>query len=377
MFVSIPRRIPGKRILLRVDFNEPLRKGKIGDSFRIRSTAPTIHMLAKNGAAIVLISHIEDPVSKKQLSFKKIWPEIARLVGKKIFFVPKIVDVTENLLKKNKIVLLENIRFQKGETENDPNFARRLASVGDLYVNEAFSVSHRNHASIVGIPRYLPSYAGSLFQREVRALREALNPPHPFLLIVGGAKFETKFALMKSFLPRADAIFIGGALANTFLKAHGMEIGRSFFEPTAIPGIKKEFLLSKKIFFPLDAWIGKHKTRDIYSIRKSDMIYDIGPETIAGLADLARISKLIVWNGPLGYIEKGYKKATADLLRTLSRLGVKVILGGGDTLSILDTLRLRHKFYHVSTGGGAMLDFLADGSLPGIDAILKAQARKK
>ena len=195
MFVNIPENIRNKRVLVRVDFNEPLLKGKIVDSFRIRRTVPTIRKLAKRVAKIVLISHIEDPVNKKQLSFKKICPEIARLLGLKVLFTERLPTAADRIFKESRVILLENIRFQKGETENDASFARSLASIGDIYINEAFSVSHRRHASIVGIPRYLPSFAGQLFREEVRALSEALRPQHPFLLIIGGRNLRQNLRL--------------------------------------------------------------------------------------------------------------------------------------------------------------------------------------
>ncbi|MEK7642860.1 MAG: phosphoglycerate kinase [Patescibacteria group bacterium] len=373
-FLVIPKNLKGKTAVVRVDFNEPIKGGKLQDSFRIHETLPTLSMLLKRGARIILLAHIEDSVTKKQLSFGPIVGQLERLIHSKISFVKEYsksaVDV--GLSSGAKIVLLENIRFAKGETDNNPVFARTLASFGDFYVNEAFSVSHREHASIVGITKYLPSYMGPLCEREVRRLSEALSPAHPFLLIVGGVKFETKFALMKVFMPKADAIFIGGALANTFLRAHGLEIGKSVHDEEAVSKIKEDFFTSKKIFFPLDARVNKGaKGKDITKIRPKESIYDIGPETVKGLIDLARLTRLIVWNGPLGYLEKGYSKSTEDLLKGLSRLKTKVILGGGDTLSVLDHMKLHKKFYHVSTGGGAMLDFLADGSLPGIEVLKK------
>ena len=367
-------------MLLRVDFNEPLDVGgrkKIKDSFRIRATAPTIKDLVKRGARVVLAAHLEDSVTKKQLSFKPHVAEIARITGLPAAFIKNYSQ--SNISKafvKSKIVLLENVRFQKGETSNDPHFARRLASLADLYINEAFSVSHRNHASIVGVPQILPSYAGPLFQKEVRALSEVLHPPRPFLFILGGAKFSTKIALLKNFLQKANAVFIGGALANTFLLAHGIDVGNSLVEKKALEDVKKHFLRSKKILLPFDAWVARKRAKNISDIEPSEKICDVGPKTTALLSSLAKDAKYVLWNGPLGFIEGGYDQSTRELLKNLARLKrTKVTLGGGDTMDVLDAMRLHQHFYHISTGGGAMLDFLADGSLPGIEALRTAQKR--
>jgi 3-phosphoglycerate kinase len=376
-FLKIPKSLKGKTVLVRVDFNEPLEHGKLADSFRIKSTAPTIHDLVSRGARVVLLAHIEDPITKKQLSFKPLIGQLGRMLGQKIGFVSEYTEqAVMRALGKNKIVLLENVRFYKGEENNDPKFAQLLASFGDLYINEAFSVSHRAHASIVGVPCILRAYAGALFVREVKVLGDALSPKHPFLLIVGGAKFKTKFALLKKFLPKADAVFLGGVLANTFLAAHGIYVGASLVEKDALGAIKKDFLKSRKIILPFDVRVERSRSKNAFDVGAGERIFDIGFETTRELEGLARISKYVLWNGPLGYVEKGYDKSTRDLLGALSKLSkVKVILGGGDTLAVLDRIHLHQKFYHVSTGGGAMLDFLADGSLPGIDALMRAQKK--
>ncbi len=372
-FIDIPKNLSGKTALVRVDFNEPLYGGRIKDSFRIKSTAPTIKLLRSLGAHIVLIAHIEDD-KKRQLSFKPLAREIGRMLGTPIIFESSLdISSVKNAADRG-VVLLENIRFDKGEEKNNLKFAKLLASFGDIYINEAFSVSHRNHASIVGVPKYIPTYAGQLFRREVERLSRALHPQKPFVVIVGGSKFDTKFALLKKFVSRADAVFVGGVLANTFLAAHDLEVGKSLFEKKALGDIKKHFLLSKKIMLPFDVRLGdKGKTASAFDIGKSDSIYDVGPETIGVLGDIVRDAKTILWNGPLGYLEGGHDKSTRDLLRILSRVNGDVIIGGGDTLEVVDEMRIGKSFFHVSTGGGAMLDFLADGSLPGIVAIYKSK----
>ncbi|MEK7630594.1 MAG: phosphoglycerate kinase [Patescibacteria group bacterium] len=374
-FVDIPKNLRGKTALVRVDFNEPLKGGRIKDSFRIKHTVPTIKLLRARGARIVLLAHIEDE-KKHQLSFKPLTREIGQMLGAPVTFDASYDAEKIRMLAEKNIVLLENIRFHKGEEKNDPQFARLLASFGDLYINEGFSVSHRDHASIVGVPTYLASYAGPLFRREVEKLSHVLNPSKPFLVIVGGAKFDTKFALLKKFVPRADAVFVGGVLANTFLAAHDLEVGKSLYEKKALRDIQKHFLLSKKIILPFDVRLGdKGRVESAFEIGKNDCIYDIGPQTIAVLGDIVRTAKTILWNGPLGYLEGGHDQGTRDLLRLLARAKGKVIIGGGDTLEVLDQMRIGKSFFHVSTGGGAMLDFLADGTLPGIDALRKSKAR--
>lgn len=370
----------GMRVLLRVDFNEPLKHGKIGDSFRVKSTKHTINMLAKRGAKIILVTHLED-AKKKPISLAGVVRQFEKALTRRLLFVKKYSQDTIERGFDNgaDIVLLENLRLHRGEETNDPRFSRLLASFTDIYVNEAFSVSHRPHASIIGVPRYSPTYAGPLLKREVDRLSEVLHPPHPFLLIVGGVKFDTKFALLKSFMSKTDAIFLGGILANTFLDTYGVSVGKSLIEKEAAGDIRKHFLKSNKIILPFDVRTkkGRGGTKSVFALHASDMIRDIGLETVKKLIGIARLARFVVWNGPLGYTDGGYREGTRELIRGLAGLKTKVIIGGGDTLAVLDDLRLHHKFYHVSTGGGAMLDFLADGSLPGIDALLKAQIRFK
>ena len=375
----MPKKLSGATVLTRVDFNEPVKNGHIKDSFRVRATAPTIRRLVQAGARVVLLAHLEDSVTKKPISLAPYVNGIARTLGVKVAFVREFLPsaVTRGLAK-SKVVLLENVRFHRGETTNDPRFARALAALANIYVNEAFSVSHRKHASIVGVPHFLPSFAGPLFQKEVAALSDALKPKHPFLLIIGGAKFSTKVELLNVFLPKADAAFIGGALANTFLRAHGLEVGRSSIEKEALPNVKKKFVQSKKIALPFDVCVGKKLSKSVFDVEATERIYDVGPKSVKLLSRLAREARYVLWNGPLGYIEEGYEESTRALLRALARLHkTKVIIGGGDTVEVLDAMRQKLHFHHVSTGGGAMLDFLADGSLPGIDALVSAQKRMR
>jgi len=337
-----------KKILMRVDFNVPVIKGKIEDDFRIKKTLPTIKFLKKKGAQIILISHLTEGKTKS------LRPMANYL---KIKFIKDIdLDVIKRKtqeMKDGEVVLIENIRNFKGEEENDKNFSKKLASLADIYINEAFSVSHRNHASIVGLPRYLPSYAGFLFEEEIKNLSTAFNPKHPFLLILGGIKFKTKLGVLEKFLKTADKIFIGGALANNFFKLYGKDIGDSIIDESV--DVSK-YLDEKKIILPIDVVFSKNK------------ILDAGLKTMEMLSEIIKKSKFILWNGPLGDYENGFKRGTIELARVISSSNAISIIGGGDTVAAVKKVGLKN-FSFVSTGGGAMLEFLSNGTLPGIEAL--------
>ncbi|MEK7503028.1 MAG: phosphoglycerate kinase [Patescibacteria group bacterium] len=325
-----------KKLLLRVDFNIPMKNGKIADNFRILSHIPTIKYFLEKNYKIILLSHQEQ--NGKVLSFG----HIRKFLEKKI--------------EMKNVVLLDNLRLNPGEKKNDLAFARKLASLGDIFINDAFSVSHRRHASIVSLPKLLPSSLGPLFKKEIKELSRAFVPRHPFLLVVAGNKFETKEPILNKFLNKADYIFIGGALANTFLKARGNDVGKSKTENVKIP---KNILWNKKIILPVDFNI------------KNGVIYDSGPATAEILRDLARKSGFILWNGTLGICEKGFDFGTKSFIEALGKSKAYKIAGGGDTISAIHKFGLQKNFNFISTGGGAMLEFLATGTLPGIDAIKK------
>ncbi len=330
--------LKGKRVLVRVDWSVPTQDGKAINDFQIRKSFPTIEYLRKAGAKITLISHAE----RDEDSLLDIFNHAKN-------FLPL------TFIKPSNLVLLENLRRNKGEKENSEKFAKELAKHGDIFVNEAFPVSHRVHASVVSVPKLLPSFAGLQFALEVTTLSKAFYPKRPFLFILGGAKFDTKLPLLKKFINIADEIFVGGALANNFFKEQGQDVGISLVKEGDF-GLS-ELLKSGKIILPED------------TIKVGGKILDIGFKTLETLKARIIASKQVLWNGPLGQYELGYKVATLELAKLIAEFGHESIVGGGDTISALEELNIVDKFTFVSTGGGAMLDFLASGTLPGIDAL--------
>lgn len=365
------KNIRGKRVLVRVDFNVTIVKGKIMDDFRIKAALPTIEFLQQKGAKIILISHLGEkgesltPVSKE---LKKYLAHIfvSNTDGEKAYGIL-------NTMKDGDVVLLENLRQNPGEVKNDPKFVKGLATLADIYVNDAFSVSHRKHASIIGLPKYLPAYAGFQMVAEIRALSGAMEKPkRPLLFILGGAKFLTKMPLVKKYLAKADYVFISGALANDFFKAQGYAVGKSLTSGT-VPGIKT-LLAKKNLFLPVDVITSSGKKRVVKlpeAVSKNDVIADIGPMSVALLELLVGKSKTVLWNGPMGKYEDGFAGATETILQTLANSRAETIVGGGDTVALVSKLKLGNKLSFVSTGGGATLDYLAHSTLPGIKALVR------
>lgn len=374
VFPALPSvsRMRGARILVRVDFNVPMQEGIITDTFRIAKTMPLIKILLTQGAHVTLLSHLTE--TKKHRSFKPLVRGLEHACGTNIKLARSVAEAGAFDAQRHDphtVILLENLRAFPGEEQNSPLFARELALLGDIYINEDFSQSHRAYASMVTLPALLPSYAGPLFRTEVRMLEKAFTPPHPFVLILGGRKFATKVGVLKQFFRKADTIFIGGAIANTFLSAAGYSIGRSPVEESARSSIRRTFLKHPALLLPVDVRVPKGMVRAVSAVGARDHIYDAGPDTIRMLAESVKNAKLVLWNGPLGYIEGGYETSTVELLRILSRSRAKVIIGGGDTMAVIDKHNMGHAFYHLSTGGGAMLEFLANGTLPGIEALMR------
>ncbi|MGH7249562.1 MAG: phosphoglycerate kinase, partial [Minisyncoccia bacterium] len=274
-------------------------------------------------------------------------------------------------IAKNRVTFFPNVRKFPGEVKNDPAFARKISNMGDIYVNDAFSVSHRKHASVVSLPKYLPSFAGFQLEAEVKNLSHAFQKPkHPFLFILGGAKFSTKMPLIKKYLKLADHVFIGGALANDFLKAKGYEVGKSLVSETNY-GIS-DILKNKKIILPSDVLVkaaNKFVRKEADKVKKDEVILDIGSGTVEKLILLIKGAKLVLWNGPLGKYEDGGAEATKKVLRSLAGSKAESIVGGGDTVDLISKMGMENKFSFISTGGGATLEFLATGTLPGIKAL--------
>lgn len=353
--------LEGVKVLVRLDLNVPVQNGKVMDDFRIRKALPTITYLREKGAKVILMSHIEAIGGHKneKPSLEAVCAHLDKLGVKCVF----IKDYKKVLSTDAGIILLENLRFYEGETKNDPKFAQELASLGDVYVNEAFAVSHRAHASVSAITQFIPSYAGLLFEQEIKHLSSAFHPAHPFLFIIGGAKFETKLPLIEKFMGIADRVFVGGALANNFFKEEGRDIGSSLVSPENFN--LKRFIGNGKLILPVD------------NVIKDGAIYDAGAETMKMLEKEIMSAKYILWNGPLGAYEMGYKQPTLELARMIARAtkaGSKSVVGGGDTLAALAELKIEDQLTFVSTGGGAMLEFLAQGTLPAVTSLETSNA---
>lgn len=331
--------LKGKRVLVRVDWSVPIAGDEVVSDYQILKTFPTIDYLRNAGAKVIIVSHMERDKDSLEPVYNFVKKHLPGLT----------------FIKKSDFMLLENLRRHVGEKENSEDFAKKLAKMADIFVNEAFPVSHREHASIVGVPKLLPSFAGLQLSREVETLSKVFYPKHPFLFIIGGAKFNTKLPLLKKFIHVADKIFVGGALAHNFFKEIGRDIGDSLVSDGDYD--LRELLQTDKISLPDD------------TITEGTKIMDAGPITLENLKHKIMNAQLILWNGPLGAYERGYRTATLELAKMIAESGRESIIGGGDTLAAVTELKLFDKFSFVSTGGGAMLDFLASGTLPGIEAL--------
>lgn len=358
------------KVIMACDFNVPLSNGKVANDYRLKIMRPTLDHLILGGAKVILIGHLQSPEGdnlslEPVVEHLKSWSYKVRLANNPKELAKLVADWPEG-----ECLMLENIRNFKGEKENDSQFAKELASLADIYVNEAFSVSHRKHASIVGLPKYLPAYAGLEFQAEVATLSKAFKPSHPFLFILGGAKFSTKLPLLQKFLDIADKIFVGGALASDLFRAKGYEVGRSVVSDGSID--LAEYAHNPKILLPLDVIDDSGREYAPNNFPKESRMTDSGSKTIAMLKEEIKHAQFILWNGPLGIYEAGFKKATIDVAENIAHAthgSVISILGGGDTLAAIAELGLAHKITFMSGAGGAMLDFLANGTLPGIEAL--------
>jgi 3-phosphoglycerate kinase len=363
--------LKGKRVLVRAGLDVPLDKnGNVADIFRIKAAVKTLKFLAASGARTIVLSHIgrkpeetNEPVARA-LKTELPMVYIADLLG-------SAAKQAVAVMKDGEVLLLENLRRDEREANNDDGFARELATLGDIYVDDAFSVAHRAHASIVGIPKYLPSYAGILMHDEIEILIRARNPEHPSFAILGGAKFETKSPLIKVLLESYDHLFVTGALANDVFKAKGFPVGASLISkelPTP------EILNNPHFVSPIDVTVEQSDKQA--SVRKpeavaiNDKIVDIGPDTVAEIAPYIAAAKFILWNGPTGLYEDGFISYTHAIADLISKSGAHAVIGGGDTIAVIEESGVTFgPNVFLSTGGGAMLEFLLDGTLPGIEAL--------
>lgn len=369
----------GKRVLVRVDFNVQVYEGKILDDLRIRKTLPTIAFLRKNGAKVILVSHIESKDGTGLLPVAKHIQETYADTFGDLTFVPDIlgIDAYESCknMTEGQVVLFENLRVHKQEKENDPEFSKTLSQYAELYVNDAFAVSHRAHASVVGVPAYFPNarYAGIQLMNELKNLQVAFNPPHPFVFILGGAKFDTKLPLIQKFSEHADSIYLGGALLNDILKAKGHSVGASLvssgdFDVTAVSN-------NPKLVIPTDVVVERGAGRELVLVENvlpDDKIMDVGPSLTEKLKSDLLTAKFVLWNGPMGNYEKGYKEQTIEMAKEIYASGVSTALGGGDTTAAIAELGYEDSeggAVFVSTGGGAMLEYLENETLPGVEAL--------
>lgn len=373
--------VQGKIVLLRTDYNVPIKDGVVHDDFRIRASLPTIQYLLDKNCRIIIVSHLGRPDGKpaEEFSLRPTAKRLTDLLRKKISFAKTIAAAKES---KDEIVMLENIRFDRREEANDPELANELASLADVYVDDAFAAIHRAHASISGIAKLLPSAAGLLVQQEVTSLTNVLNKPEePFLAIVGGAKVADKIDLIEQLLVKANALFVGGAMANTFLASQGIAIGASKFEEDELAEAKR--LLAKarrnnvRVILPSDVVVtdkveanSESRTINLSDLEAKDIIADIGPKSIKVALDVIKTGGTVLWNGPLGVDEiPEFAKGTLRLARGIIASKAYSVIGGGDTADVLDKAGLHKKFSFVSTGGGAALELLAGKELPGLVAL--------
>ena len=379
--------VNGKKVLVRCDFNVPIdsETGKITDNRRIRAALPTIQYLLDHNAKVILCSHLGRPKGEFNLkySLKPVAEELSKLLNKDVKLAKDVIgesakELTSNM-KEGDIVLLENVRFHKEEEQNDPEYSKALASMAEIYVNDAFGTAHRAHSSTTGVADYLPAVSGFLIEKELEFLGGALeNPKHPFVAILGGAKVSDKIGVIENLLDKVDTLIIGGGMAYTFYKAQGHHIGTSICEEDKLDLAKS--ILEKaqekgvKLLLPVDNHVsseysnnGEEKMVDSTEIPDGFMGLDIGPKTIEKFEEAVKDAKTVVWNGPLGVCEfDKFATGTKTVATMLSKIEATTIIGGGDSAAAIEKLGLADKMTHISTGGGASLEFLEGKTLPGI-----------
>lgn len=385
--------VTSKRVIVRVDFNVPMSKsevGKITDNARILAALPTINYLIENKAKVILLSHLGRPKgeAKKEFSLEPVAKELSRLLNKEVKFLQSDLVVDDNVknkvfnLQDGEVALLENTRFRPEETKNIDNFSKELSSLGDIYINDAFGTSHRAHCSNVGLCKFLPSAVGFLVEKEISIMGKALsNPERPFVAILGGAKVSDKITVIENLIEKVDSIIIGGGMAFTFLKSLGYSVGKSLLEEDKIDLAKDLYEKAKSknvnMLLPVDVVVSKEfsndsdfKTVTIDSIEEDYMGLDIGYKTVELFSDEIKKAKTVVWNGPMGVFEmSNFAKGTFEIAKAIAETDSISIIGGGDSASAAEKSGFKDKITHISTGGGASLEFLEGKILPGIDAI--------
>lgn len=382
--------VEGKKVLVRCDFNVPQKEdGTITDNRRIVSALDTIKYLIEHNAKVILCSHLGRPKGefKKEFSLAPVAEELSKLLGKEVKLAKDVIgpsakELTDNM-KEGDVVLLENVRFHREETDNDPEFAKKLASFADIYVNDAFGTAHRAHASTAGVAAYLPAVSGFLIEKEINFMGDALeNPKRPFMAILGGKKVSDKIGVIEALLEKVDTLLIGGAMAYTFFKSMGYSVGDSICEldklDLAQDIMKKAKEKGVKLMLPVDTKVGKEFNPDTESkvVKYTEIPdgwegFDIGPETIKMYVEELKSAKTVVWNGPLGLSEfEQFAAGTDTIAEALANSDAITIIGGGDSAAAIERMGLSDKFSHISTGGGASLEFLEGKKLPGIECLL-------
>ena len=383
--------VEGKKVLVRCDFNVPQKEdGTITDNRRIVSALDTIKYLIEHNAKVILCSHLGRPKGefKKEFSLAPVAEELSKLLGKKVKLAKDVIgpsakELTDNM-EEGDVVLLENVRFHREETDNEPEFAKKLASFADIYVNDAFGTAHRAHASTAGVAAYLPAVSGFLIEKEINFMGDALeNPKRPFMAILGGKKVSDKIGVIEALLEKVDTLLIGGAMAYTFFKSMGYGVGDSICEldklDLAQDIMKKAKEKGVKLMLPVDTKVGKEFKPDTESkvVKYTEIPdgwegFDIGPETIKMYVEELKSAKTVVWNGPLGLSEfEQFAAGTDTIAEALANSDAITIIGGGDSAAAIERMGLSDKFSHISTGGGASLEFLEGKKLPGIECLLE------
>jgi len=369
---KILKQLSGRLIIVRLDLNLPIMGGKILDDYRLRLGVETIKKLKKARARILIIAHLGDD----KASLKSVCQKLNRLTA--CNWVGSIENLKKIDIKPRQAVMLENLRYNPGEKKNNKSLAKTLASGADYFLNDAFSVSHRRHMSIVGLPEFLPSLAGPVFVSEYQNLRQALKPKRPSILILGGAKFGTKLPLLKKFIDRFDQIYIGGALANPLLAFRGFPIGRSLSDNSG-HGLKV-LAQNQKLILPIDVWVDGPSGRRLCSVSQvgaKETIKDVGPQFVKELDENLSTVEFVLWNGPLGDYENNFDGGTLGVAKVLAQSQAYLLAGGGDTVAVLRTAKIAEQFDFISSAGGAMLDFLLNETLPGIEALKKSKRKFK